>query len=66
MISPIDKIDALLAGISKANIVGMPPANRRRLAQALRHVADLADPPQRPEPPRSGILADLKSGARTE
>jgi hypothetical protein len=66
--SPIAKIDALLAGITKADIARMPPANRLRLAQALRHIADIADPPPNgtAEIPKAGILGDLGNGARAE
>jgi hypothetical protein len=68
VLSPIAKIDALLAGITKADIARMPPANRRRLAQVLRHIADLADPPPKRtvEIPKAGILRDLGNGARAE
>jgi hypothetical protein len=46
----------------------MPPANRRRLARVLRHIADIADPPKpkdEVEPP-TGILGALRNGARAE
>jgi hypothetical protein len=36
--------DALVAGVTKAEIQRMPPAHRQRLAQVLRYIADLADP----------------------
>jgi hypothetical protein len=60
----IAKIDALLAGITRADIQALAPVHRFRLACALRRIADIADP--RPEPPRptSGVLADLADGAR--
>lgn len=60
--NPIDKAAALLAGITKAEIEALPPAHRERLAQALRRVADLADPP--PPPPKEGVLACLNRGER--
>jgi hypothetical protein len=68
VISLIAKIDGLLAGITKADIARMPPGNRLRLAQALRHIADIADPPPKGavEIPKAGILSDLGKGARAE
>jgi hypothetical protein len=63
----IDRIDALIAGVTRAEIQKMPPIHRQRLAQALRHVADLCDPPAPPEKQKPvGVLADLGAGARTE
>ena len=64
-IAVLDKIDALVAGVARAEIEAMPPARRQRLAQALRHVADLADPPK-PDAPKEGTLARLQSGERAE
>jgi hypothetical protein len=55
----IEKIDALIAGLSKNDLERMPPLHRQRLAQALRRVADLADPPA---PPPSGVLSELEDG----
>ena len=68
MLSPITKVDALLAGMTRADIEKMPPAHRQRLAQALRHIADIADPPPKAaaQTPKGGILGDLGSGARAE
>jgi hypothetical protein len=65
-VTAIERIDALLAGITKADIEAMEPAVRRRLAKALRRLADLADPPAKPEEPKAGVLADLKDGQRVE
>jgi hypothetical protein len=42
----------------------MSPFHRQRLAQALRRVADLADPPAKTEPPENGVLGDLSEGQR--
>jgi len=52
MLASIEKIDALVAGVTKAEIQRMPPAHRQRLAQVLRYIADLADPPKVHSPPR--------------
>jgi hypothetical protein len=38
----IEKIDALIAGLSKNDLERMPPLHRQRLAQALRRVAERA------------------------
>ena len=62
MVMAIHRIDALLAGITGADIEAMEPALRRRLAKALRRVADLADPPAKPEEAKAGVLADLGGG----
>ena len=45
MMTSIEKIDALVAGVTRTDIAKMPPAHRQRLAQVLRYIADLADPP---------------------
>jgi hypothetical protein len=51
VLPPIVKIDALLAGITTADIENLPPVHRQRLAQALRRIADMADPPPKAEAP---------------
>jgi hypothetical protein len=66
LLTSIQKIDALMAGITRAEIQAMPPAYRQRLAQVLRHIADLADPPERRERPKTGVLADLHDGKRAD
>jgi hypothetical protein len=43
----------------------MPPAERQRLAQLCRFIAEKADPPAG-DAPKAGILADLKRGARAD
>lgn len=60
----IEKIDALLHCVTRADLDRMPPARRRDLANRLRQVADLADPPELPALPRhrSGVLYDLRFG----
>jgi hypothetical protein len=57
MIPNLAMLDALLAGITKADLEMMPPAHRQRLAQALRQIADLADPPRKADPPGDGEQA---------
>jgi hypothetical protein len=43
----------------------MPPAERQRLAQVCRFIADKADPPKF-ETPKAGVLADLRRGVRSD
>jgi hypothetical protein len=43
----------------------MPPAERQRLAQVCRFIADKAEPPKA-DAPKSGVLLDLKQGRRSE
>ena len=53
LLDALGRIDALAAGVTRDDIQKMPPAHRQRLAQALRHVADLCDPPAKAaEPPK--------------
>jgi hypothetical protein len=62
----LQTIDALVEGVSRDEIEKMSPVHRRRLAQALRHVADLCDPPALRDSPRSGVLGRLCAGERAE
>jgi hypothetical protein len=41
----IQKLDALFSGVTKSEIMQLSPVHRQRLAQVLRHIADLCDPP---------------------
>lgn len=66
MLTSIQKIDAMMAGVTRAEIQAMPPAYRQRLAQMLRHIADLADPPKKRELAKSGVLGDLHDGKRAD
>jgi hypothetical protein len=43
----VQAVEALVAGITLNDIERTPPEHRRRLAQALRRIADLADPPEK-------------------
>jgi hypothetical protein len=65
VIPSIEKIDALISGVTRDDIKKMPPAPRQRLAQALRYIADLADPP-RSDAPKAGVLAHLPAQPRDE
>lgn len=59
------KAVALLTVITPADIAALPPAQRTRLAQICRAVADMAEPATR-QVPRSGVLGALKRGVRAE
>lgn len=66
-----EKIVALFNNLTLDDIESMPPAYRRRFADACKHWAKLADDgwtspqPRFHQPPRpSGILAILKEGDR--
>jgi hypothetical protein len=52
----ITQIMALLETLTKADIEALSPVDRERLAQRLRHLAQLAE---RPDPPK-GVLRHLK------
>ena len=59
----IDKLDALLNGITRRDIESLTPEQRKRLALALRRIADIADRPERAKP-KVGVLYDLNRGER--
>jgi hypothetical protein len=46
MIALTCKLEALLVGVTRADLERMAPAERRRFAATLRRVADIADPPR--------------------
>ena len=64
-IAVLSKIEALIAGVTRDEIRAMSPVHRMRLVQALRYLADLADP-QKDSDPRAGALARLRDGERAE
>jgi hypothetical protein len=53
----IDKVDALLSGVTCKDVEHLNQEERRRLAAVLRHIANLADPPEH-QPTKGGILLD--------
>ena len=59
----VSKVRALLVAVTPAEFAGMSPVERRRAADLLRHVADMAEP--RIEP-KAGVLHDLGRGIRAE
>jgi hypothetical protein len=61
----IDTLEAMLAGVTRKQIEALSPIRRMRLTQALRYLADIADP-SKPADPRSGPLARLRDGERAE
>ena len=56
----VDRLEAMLATVGQADMAVLSPAERRRLANGCRRVAALADPPA--DPPKAGVLDDLKGG----
>ena len=58
--SVIQKTVALLTHLTEANVQSLPPAERRRFADILKHWASVADRPA----PKAGVLLDLKNGVR--
>jgi hypothetical protein len=64
-------IAAKIAGLIEAlrlepdAFASMPPAERQRLAQVCRFIADKADP-RKADVPKAGVLLDLKQGRRSE
>jgi hypothetical protein len=61
------KITGLIEALSREPdaFTTMPPAERQRLAQVCRFIADKADP-KAPQESKNGVLADLKGGAPTD
>ena len=47
----------LVSVLTAADFAVMPPAERRRFADLLRHIAKMAEPP--PAQPKAGVLIDL-------
>jgi hypothetical protein len=62
----VQKVDALLSGLTRKDVEHLSEPQRRKLAFLLRKIADLADPPAKPELPKSGVLSDLRRGHRSE
>lgn len=61
----IQRIAALMEGLTIQDIEATAPALRRRFAQYARYWAEIADP-TKPPPPKSGVLGDLGNGDRSE
>ena len=59
--SVIEKTVALLTLLKPADVQALPPFERRRFSDLLKHLADVAD---RPAPPKAGVLCDLRRGDR--
>jgi hypothetical protein len=64
----IDQVTALLdAGITLEDLDSLPPAKLRRFAALCHHWHTLADARvKQPVQKQSGVLADLRNGARQE
>ena len=61
MLIPLEKLAAIVHAVTKEDVEAMPPSKRQWIAQTLRHIADIADPPQRREPTTGRGLADLRA-----
>lgn len=63
-----DKISALFAALTEAEVLALPPAERRRFADVCRYWAERADPPKPAvtiqTPKSNGVLALLARGER--
>lgn len=64
IMSVIEKTVALLDVLTLSDVQALPPAKRRQFADICKHWADLAE--RRFEPPKAGILSDLRQGYRCE
>lgn len=63
-VTNIDRLEAMLATVGKADIEVLSPAERRRLANGCKRVALLAVP--EPVEPKEGVLDRLQRGERSE
>jgi hypothetical protein len=61
-----DKIAALFAALTREEVDGLPPAERRRFADLCRHWADFAEIRPGERKSQSGVLADLRRRLRNE
>jgi hypothetical protein len=59
-----EKLIALFNALTLQEVQAMAPAQRRRFADTCRHWAEQAEPSR--EPPKAGVLADLRNCQRTE
>jgi hypothetical protein len=57
-----DKVVAFLDNLTRREVEEMSPTKRQKLAELCRHWAAIADP-ETTRQPKSGVLADLRSGA---
>jgi hypothetical protein len=62
--SVIDKLAALLEGLTQTDIEALPPAHRQRLGALLTYWGNRCNPPK--DEPKSGVLSDLHRGDRGE
>jgi hypothetical protein len=61
--SLVEKAAAIMESLTFADLVALPPPQRRRFADLCRHLAELAERRSDWEP-KAGVLADLRNGAR--
>lgn len=60
----IEKIDALLHGVTRRDMDLLKPEQRKRFAALCRHVAEMAEPSTRVIAPKAGVLSALSRGDR--
>ena len=62
----IDKVMALLDGLTPEDIAALPPAHRERFAAICKACGQLAERLPNEPKPKAGILSALKNGDRGE
>ncbi len=63
--SVIEKTIALMGGLTPAEVLALPPAQRRRFADMCKHWAKLAERPG-DSVRKIGVLSDLQARRRDE
>jgi hypothetical protein len=61
----IDRIAALLDSLTLEDLDRVPPARQRKFAELCRHWQQVVERRLKPKP-KSGVLADLSQGKRSE
>ncbi|HEY1244363.1 MAG TPA: hypothetical protein VGF29_05975 [Hyphomicrobiaceae bacterium] len=61
MSAVVDRIIALLGGLTQDQLQRLPPATRERFGALCRHWGNVADQTGATEP-KAGVLLDLRSG----
>lgn len=62
----VEHVEAALERLTREDIARLPPARRRRLQAALGAWECLCTELVEPQPPKEGVLADLRRGLRME
>jgi hypothetical protein len=61
MSAVVDRVIALLGGLTQDQLQRLPPATRERFGALCRHWGNVAAQPE-PTEPKAGILRDLRAG----